>query len=162
MSIGGWIRRVVAALVGLVKNVSSAVWEAAKVFASGVSHAAQVAVDAAKTLWRWWNTYVPRWIRWALYGTGIMFIVYLILGFGMPGVVAGSAAAGIHAGIGNVAAGSGFAFMQSIGATGLLLKVMLAFGAAVGAALMTEDYSSGRGSLDQIKRVAIKPSTLVK
>lgn len=65
------------------------VWEAAKVFASGVSHAAKVAVDAAKTLWRWWNTYVPRWVRWALYGAGIMFIVYLILGFGMPGVVAG-------------------------------------------------------------------------
>lgn len=48
-----------------------------------------MAVHAIRTIWGWWNTYVPRWIRWALYGAGIMFIVYLILGFGVAGVVKG-------------------------------------------------------------------------
>ncbi|KAG8765469.1 hypothetical protein FRC15_006971, partial [Serendipita sp. 397] len=37
------------------------------------------------------------------------------VGFSTGGVVAGSAAAGIHAGIGNVAAGSLFALFQSLG-----------------------------------------------
>lgn len=82
-------RRVISAIIQFVKDVSSEVWGAAKVLASGISHAAKIAVDAAKTLWRWWNTYVPRWIRWAVYGAGIMLIVYFILGFGTGGVVAG-------------------------------------------------------------------------
>jgi hypothetical protein len=43
----------------------------------------------------------------------------------------GSTAAGIHAGIGNVAAGSAFAVMQSAGTAPLLLATI---GAAVGAA----------------------------
>jgi len=42
-----------------------------------------------------------------------------VLGFTPGGVAAGSAAAGIHAGIGNVAAGSVFAALQSAGAAGL-------------------------------------------
>lgn len=56
-------RRAISAIIQFVKDVSSEVWEAAQVLASGISHAARIAVDAAKTLWRWWNTYVPRWIQ---------------------------------------------------------------------------------------------------
>ncbi|KAH7116866.1 hypothetical protein B0J11DRAFT_537743 [Dendryphion nanum] len=40
------------------------------------------------------------------------------VGFGAGGVVAGSVAAGMQAGIGNVAAGSAFAILQSAGAGG--------------------------------------------
>lgn len=84
-----------------------------------------------------------------------MLIVYLILGFCTPGVMAGmktwlasstvldvrsrlrqgTVAAGIHSGIGVFSAGSPFAVMQSAGATGLLWKVMAGFGAFVGAAV---------------------------
>jgi hypothetical protein len=41
-----------------------------------------------------------------------------LVGFGAAGIAAGSIAAGIQSGIGNVAAGSLFAMMQSLGATG--------------------------------------------
>lgn len=45
------------------------------------------------------------------------------LGFTTSGVAGGSVAAGIQAGIGSVAAGSGFAVMQSLAATGALTTV---------------------------------------
>lgn len=51
-------------------------------------------------------------------------------GFGAGGVVAGSAAAAIQAGIGNVAAGSLFAVCQSVGAAGLATSTMVGATAA--------------------------------
>ena len=45
-----------------------------------------------------------------------------LMGFKSAGVAAGSMAAGVQAGIGNVAAGSTFALFQSIGATGALIS----------------------------------------
>lgn len=56
-----------------------------------------------------------------------------LLGFGEGGVVAGSLAAGTQAGIGNVAAGSTFATLQSMGAAGIGTKALVATGAVVGA-----------------------------
>lgn len=47
-------------------------------------------------------------------------LAFKMFGFTKAGVAAGSMAAGIQAGIGNVAAGSIFAVCQSIGATGVL------------------------------------------
>ncbi|ODN90789.1 hypothetical protein L198_06106 [Cryptococcus wingfieldii CBS 7118] len=47
-----------------------------------------------------------------------------LFGFGAAGVTAGSLAASIQAGIGNVAAGSLFAFLQSAGAGGVALPVL--------------------------------------
>ncbi|CAG7853831.1 SubName: Full=Uncharacterized protein {ECO:0000313/EMBL:CCA67739.1} [Serendipita indica DSM 11827] len=47
-------------------------------------------------------------------------VAVLLFGFGTGGVVAGSLAAGTHATIGNVTAGSIFAFMQSMGTMPLL------------------------------------------
>ena len=41
-------------------------------------------------------------------------------GFTSSGIAAGSVAAGVQAGIGNVAAGSAFAGLQSLGATGVI------------------------------------------
>ena len=55
-----------------------------------------------------------------LIGTGAILTVPTLLGFGATGVVAGSAAAAIQAAIGNVAAGSTFATMTSLGMTGVL------------------------------------------
>ena len=46
------------------------------------------------------------------------------IGFSPSGVVAGSTAAGIQSGIGNVAAGSIFSTMQAVGATGALIAVV--------------------------------------
>jgi len=43
-----------------------------------------------------------------------------VAGFGAAGVVKGSIAAGVQSAIGNVAGGSGFAFLQSATAGGLL------------------------------------------
>jgi hypothetical protein len=50
------------------------------------------------------------------------------LGFATSGIAAGSCAAILQAGIGNVVAGSGFALLQSLGATGLLVKIGLFLG----------------------------------
>ena len=55
-----------------------------------------------------------------LIGAGAILTVPTLLGFGGAGVVAGSAAAAIQAAIGNVAAGSTFATMTSLGMTGVL------------------------------------------
>jgi hypothetical protein len=43
-----------------------------------------------------------------------------VLGFGTTGIVGGSIAAGIQSSIGNVAVGSTFSVLQSLGATGVL------------------------------------------
>lgn len=59
------------------------------------------------------------------------------VGFGAGGVVAGSMAAAIQAGIGNVAAGSLFAVAQSVGAAGLAASTVVGTvggGAVLGAA----------------------------
>jgi hypothetical protein len=61
-----------------------------------------------------------------LVGGGIAVAVIcatpILVGFGTGGVVAGSAAAGAQAVIGNVAAGSWFASMTSLGMTGTFVK----------------------------------------
>lgn len=50
------------------------------------------------------------------------------LGFTGSGIAAGSIAAGIQAGIGNIAAGSTFAVVQSLGATGAVAALGVAGG----------------------------------
>lgn len=68
-------------------------------------------------------------------------------GFGQGGVIAGSIAAGIQSGIGNVAAGSVFAFFQGAGAGGAALAAvngvvqgagLVAAGAAAAKAVSSE------------------------
>ena len=56
----------------------------------------------------------------------------MLMGFGTAGIISGSAAAAIQSSIGNVVAGSVFAFFQSLGATGTLAAVATG-GAAAGA-----------------------------
>lgn len=53
-------------------------------------------------------------------GIGLLgsYAVPTLLGFGSAGIAAGSVAAGIQAGIGNVAAGSLFSTLTSMGMTG--------------------------------------------
>jgi hypothetical protein len=53
-----------------------------------------------------------------------------ILGFASSGIAAGSSAASLQAGIGNVVAGSGFALLQSLGAKGVFVKIGLLLGGA--------------------------------
>ena len=50
------------------------------------------------------------------------------LGFTSGGIAAGSTAAGIQAGVGNIVAGSTFATMQSLGATGVFYGLGVAGG----------------------------------
>ena len=50
-------------------------------------------------------------------------------GFTSSGIAAGSIAAGIQAGIGNVVAGSAFATLQSLGATSVIAGLGIAGGA---------------------------------
>lgn len=57
-----------------------------------------------------------------------------LAGFTTAGVAAGSMAASIQAGIGNVAAGSMFALLQSLGAVGLTTGTVATAGAAAGVA----------------------------
>jgi hypothetical protein len=80
----------------------------------------------------------------------------MLLGFTTGGIAAGSAAAGMQAAIGNVVAGSGFAAMQSFGATGFFNMLAGLGGAAAGAGLCAlsngkedlptnEDFTDERG-----------------
>ena len=57
------------------------------------------------------------------------------VGFKAAGIAAKSIAAGMQAGVGNVAAGSGFATLQSWGATGLLTTTGVVGVAIVGGGL---------------------------
>lgn len=54
------------------------------------------------------------------------------LGFTSSGIAAGSAAAGVQAVVGNVAAGSLFATVQSLGATGVIATLGIAGGVGLG------------------------------
>ena len=63
-------------------------------------------------------------------GVAVGAAVLPLIGFGAGGVAAGSIAAGIHSGIGNVVAGSLFAITQSFAATGGA-AVLAAIGGAV-------------------------------
>ena len=58
-------------------------------------------------------------------------LVPIALGFGSTGIVAGSVAAGVQSMIGNVAAGSAFAGLTSLGMTGTF-TTMTGVGAAIG------------------------------
>lgn len=73
----------------------------------------------------------------AVVGVGSVFFApfaIAALGFGAGGVIGGSVAAGVQATIGNVAAGSGFAVMQSAGAAGVAASTSAAVGTTAGAA----------------------------
>jgi hypothetical protein len=67
------------------------------------------------------------------------------LGFGPGGVLGGSLAAGAQAGIGNVAAGSTFAFLQSAGAGGAALATVN--GVVQGAGLTTAGVAAVKAKL---------------
>lgn len=125
---------------------TNAVCEVQRVISENTSHLYGVLKDsvcearvvrAARAGWNWWNTNVPRPIRLATYGVLIGaplgYLGYLILGFGPTGIIAGSPAASMHSSIGNVLAGSWFATMQSLGATGKLPWIMSSVGGFIGA-----------------------------
>jgi len=66
-------------------------------------------------------------------GGGILGAVALpLIGFGAGGIAAGSAAAAWQSSIGSVAAGSMFAILQSLGATGLGILLFGSVGAGLG------------------------------
>ncbi|KAG7354893.1 interferon-induced 6-16 family protein [Nitzschia inconspicua] len=78
-------------------------------------------------------------------------IVATAAGFGAAGVVGGSLAASIQSGIGNVAVGSAFATMQSLGATGTFSAMTtggLAASAGSVAAIVTKKKNKDETSND--------------
>jgi len=62
-------------------------------------------------------------------------VTMAIVGFAPAGIAAGSLAAGIQAGIGNVAAGSAFAILQSLGTAPLVTSLIGGATTGGGAAL---------------------------
>lgn len=74
-------------------------------------------------------------------GGGLLGAAMLpLVGFGSAGVAAGSAAAAWQSSIGSVAAGSLFAILQSLGATGLGILLFGSVGASLG--LLTSSAAS--------------------
>ncbi|XP_036145399.1 interferon alpha-inducible protein 27-like protein 2B [Monomorium pharaonis] len=73
---------------------------------------------------------------------GGIFGAYLlpILGFGSSGVIGGSVAASWQSSIGSVAAGSLFATLQSLGATGVGTLLFGSVGAALGLLISIAEY----------------------
>jgi hypothetical protein len=61
----------------------------------------------------------------------------IFAGFGTSGIAAGSAAAGIQSGIGNVAAGSAFSTATSLGMKGVFVKGSVGGATSVAAGLAT-------------------------
>ena len=80
------------------------------------------------------NTLKKVGIGAAIAGTAILCValIPITMGFSTAGIVAGSAAAGIQAGIGSVVAGSAFAVCTSLGMTGVF-ATSAAVGAMIGA-----------------------------
>ncbi|XP_037046389.1 interferon alpha-inducible protein 6-like [Bradysia coprophila] len=68
----------------------------------------------------------------AIGGAALGAITLPLLGFGAGGVAAGSAAAAWQSSIGSVAAGSLFAILQSLGATGIGILLFGSVGAGLG------------------------------
>ena len=77
--------------------------------------------------------------------SGIAFIP-ILLGFGTAGIGAGTLAAGVQSGIGSVAAGSTFAFFQSLGMTSVFATTAAIGGStsavAAGGLLIENNLSS--------------------
>ena len=71
---------------------------------------------------------------------GVVAAAPMIMGFGINGIVAQSAAAGMQAGVGNVAAGSAFAAAQSAGASGTLAVTAGASGVGAAASGVAATY----------------------
>jgi hypothetical protein len=90
-----------------------------------------------------WLCHVPKVLLIGGIVVAAPCVVASLAGFGAAGIVGGSVAAGIQSGIGNVAAGSAFAILQSWGATGLFLNGASAGAAAIGvgavAGVLTND-----------------------
>ena len=115
---------------------------------------------------------------------GIVFSVIAVASFGLTaigfapaGITGGSIAASIQSSIGNVVAGSTFASLQSLGATGTLLEMgtigagMAVAGAALGGELAhspEEELGIGNDSLDSLKttnahnRFSLEPAAKMK
>lgn len=74
----------------------------------------------------------------------VISVLPIIAGFGTTGVAAGSIAAGVQSGIGNVAAGSAFSTLTSLGMKGVLVKGACAGSTslAAGAVIKKKDNSS--------------------
>lgn len=93
---------------------------------AGVAHQVQMPFPA-----------IPFAIKTVVVGTAatvaVVGVALPAVGFGSAGVVAGSTAAAAQSAIGNVAAGSAFATLQSVGATGVTAGTA-ACGATLGAA----------------------------
>lgn len=87
-------------------------------------------------------------VGWVAVGAGVVVaapcIGMALAGFGTGGIVAGSTAAGIQSGIGNVVAGSLFSMAQSAGATGWF---------AAGAAYGTSSAAAGGAAVALSKAV---------
>ncbi|KAG8915425.1 hypothetical protein FRC01_003665 [Tulasnella sp. 417] len=103
--------------------------------APAVSNARRLAEIVRKAIgecWNAWQTKVPRRIRYSIYAGALLGLAfYPILGFCGAGVLKGSIAAAIQSSIGNVAAGSLFAIMQSLGAKGILVWLLPLVGAVI-------------------------------
>ena len=79
-------------------------------------------------------------------------VIPMAMGFGTVGIAASSAAAGIQSSIGNVAAGSLFAFFQSLGMSGFFLTTAGAGGAAAVACTAAAVGASYAEKKDQDKK----------
>ena len=69
-----------------------------------------------------------------------------LAGFGAAGIVGGSIAAATQASIGNVVAGSAFATLQSLGATGTLVSGIYGGGTVLAAGVASAAVSGGQTS----------------
>ena len=90
---------------------------------------------------------MPDWMDVAGIIGGLFCVIPLavtFVGFGPSGIVAGSTAAAIQSSMGNVAVGSTFAALQSMGTSGLLVKTAVLGGATSVGVYAQYIYSGGK------------------
>ena len=88
-----------------------------------------------------WNDHVSKSLTYGGIAVATVCALPIVAGFGTAGIAGGSIAALVQSSIGNVAAGSTFAVLQSLGATGVFATGATAGGTAAGSGFIANWWS---------------------
>ncbi|KAG8916298.1 hypothetical protein FRC03_002536 [Tulasnella sp. 419] len=130
-----WLRKAARRCVDVVRGGWNIVRSATSSLRRGVQR-----------VWHLWQTRVPTWLQYSVYGVlglGVGMLGLYLIGFTPAGIAAGSVAAAWHSSIGIVAAGSLFASLQSVTMTA---ATYIGLGVSAGVLTALTAWFMSRGS----------------